>query len=35
MVDKSQLLRSPTFEGLPDEQIDWFIGQCQELRVKA
>jgi signal transduction histidine kinase len=35
MVDKSQLLRFPTFADLPDDQIDWFIGQCQELRLKA
>ena len=35
MIDKSQLLRFPTFAGLPEDQVDWFIGQCQELRVKA
>jgi signal transduction histidine kinase len=35
MVDKSELLRFPTFADLPDDQIDWFISQSQELRVKA
>ena len=35
MVDKSELLRVPTFADLPDDQIDWFIGQCQELNLKA
>jgi signal transduction histidine kinase len=35
MVDKSELLRVPVFEGLPDDQLDWFISQSQELHVKA
>ncbi|HEY6339038.1 MAG TPA: ATP-binding protein [Candidatus Sulfotelmatobacter sp.] len=35
MVDKSELLRFPIFANLPDEQIDWFISQSQELRVAA
>src|SRR5271154_2460618 len=35
MVDKSELVRFPIFAGLPDDQIDWFIGQSQELRLKA
>jgi signal transduction histidine kinase len=35
MVDKSDLLRFPIFADLPDDQIEWFIGQTQELRVKA
>jgi CRP-like cAMP-binding protein len=35
MVDKSELLRFPTFADLPDDQIDWFIGQSQELNLKA
>jgi signal transduction histidine kinase len=34
MVDKSELLRFPTFADLPDDQIDWFIGQSQELYLK-
>jgi signal transduction histidine kinase len=35
MVDKSELLRFPTFADLPGDQIEWFISQTQELRVKA
>jgi signal transduction histidine kinase len=35
MVDKSELLRFPIFADLPDDQIEWFIGQSQELRLKA
>jgi signal transduction histidine kinase len=35
MVDKSELLRFPIFADLPDDQIDWFISQSQELHIKA
>ncbi|MGH9512090.1 MAG: ATP-binding protein [Terriglobales bacterium] len=35
MVEKSELLRIPAFAGLPDDQINWFISQSQELHVKA
>src|SRR4029077_8565788 len=35
MVDKSELLRVPVFADLPDDQIDWFIRQSQELHLKA
>src|ERR1700727_283850 len=35
MVDKSELLRLPTFADLPDDQIDWFISQSKELNLKA
>jgi signal transduction histidine kinase len=35
MVDKSELLRFPIFADLPNDQIDWFISQSQELRLKA
>jgi len=35
MVDKSELLRFPIFADLPDDQIEWFISQSQELDVKA
>jgi signal transduction histidine kinase len=34
MIEKSELLRVPTFEGLPDDQLDWFISQSQEIRLK-
>jgi signal transduction histidine kinase len=35
MVDKSELLRFPIFADLPDDQIEWFISQTQELHLKA
>ena len=35
MIEKSELLRIPTFEGLPDDQLDWFISQSQEIKLKA
>ena len=35
MVDKSELLRFPIFAELPDDQIEWFISQTQELHLKA
>ena len=34
MVEKSELLRVPAFEGLPDDQLDWFISQAQEIKLK-
>src|ERR1700689_1737316 len=34
MVDKFELLRFPTFADLPDDQLDWFISQSQELYLK-
>jgi signal transduction histidine kinase len=35
MVDKSELLRVPAFADLPEDQLDWFLGQAAELHVKA
>jgi signal transduction histidine kinase len=35
MVKKSELLRVPAFADLPDDQLDWFIGQSQEMHLKA
>ena len=35
MIEKSELLRIPAFEGLPDDQLDWFISQTEEIRLKA
>jgi len=35
MVENSELLRVPVFEGLPDDQIAWFISQAQEFHYKA
>jgi signal transduction histidine kinase len=35
MIDKSELLRLPLFAELPDDQLDWFISQSGEMRLKA
>ena len=35
MIEKSDLLRIPTFAGLPDDQLDWFISQSQEIVLRA
>src|SRR5271169_6832303 len=36
MAETSELLRRvPVFEGLPDDQIAWFLSQSQELHLKA
>src|SRR5499425_731022 len=34
MVDRSELLRVPAFADLPEDQIDWFRGHAEELRLK-
>ncbi len=34
MIEKSELLRVPTFEGLPDDQLDWFLSHSQEVKLK-
>jgi signal transduction histidine kinase len=35
MIDNSELLRVPEFAELPDDQIAWFLSQCQEFHFKA
>jgi len=35
MATKSELLRVPAFADLPDDQLSWFLSQCQELPFKA
>lgn len=36
MAEARELLRTvPAFADLPDDQIDWFLSQAQDLRVKA
>jgi signal transduction histidine kinase len=35
MVEKSELRRVPAFADLPDDQLDWFISQAQEVALKA
>jgi signal transduction histidine kinase len=34
MAENSELLRVPMFAGLPDDQLSWFIGHSEELRLK-
>src|SRR5713226_535916 len=34
MIEKSELLRIPAFEGLPDDQLDWFLSHSQEIKLK-
>src|SRR2546423_3830829 len=34
MIDKLELLRVPIFADLPDDQLAWFISQCQEQLLK-
>jgi signal transduction histidine kinase len=35
MVEKSELLSVPAFADLPDDQIAWFLGQSEEVRLAA
>src|SRR5215813_3599111 len=35
MADQSELLRFPAFADLPEDQVTWFLGQSQELKLKA
>ena len=35
MVETSELRRVPVFADLPEDQLAWFLSQCQELRMKA
>jgi signal transduction histidine kinase len=34
MASKSELLRVPAFAELPEDQIEWFLSQAQELNLK-
>ena len=34
MAEKSELLRIPVFADVPDDQLDWFLSQCQEEFLK-
>jgi signal transduction histidine kinase len=34
MAENSELLRVPAFAGLPDEQLAWFLGGAEELRLQ-
>jgi signal transduction histidine kinase len=35
MAEKSELLLLPIFAGLPEDQIEWFLGHSQELTLKS
>ena len=35
MADKLELLRVPAFKDLPEEQIEWFLSQAEEIPLKA
>jgi signal transduction histidine kinase len=35
MIDRAELLKVKAFEGLPDDQLDWFISQCEDIFLKA
>jgi signal transduction histidine kinase len=35
MVNKSELRRVTEFADLPDDQLDWFLSQAQEMHLKA
>ena len=35
MAENSELLAIPEFEKLPEDQITWFLGQAEELHLKA
>jgi signal transduction histidine kinase len=35
MADKTELRRVQEFADLPDDQLDWFLSQAQELKLKA
>jgi signal transduction histidine kinase len=34
MADKAELLRVPVFADLPDDQLEWFLSQTEELHLK-
>ena len=33
MAERAELARVPAFRDLPDDQLDWFLSQCQENRL--
>ena len=35
MTEIAELLRFPVFADLPEDQIEWFIGQAEELHFHA
>jgi signal transduction histidine kinase len=35
MIEKSELTQFPTFADLPDDQIEWFLSESTDMRLKA
>jgi len=35
MATRAELLNVPTFADLPDDQVEWFLSQSQEMNIKA
>src|SRR3984893_11407318 len=35
MIEKSELTQFPTFADLPDDQIEWFLSETTDMRLKA
>jgi len=35
MATPAELLKAPAFADLPEDQIDWFLSQAQEVQIKA
>jgi signal transduction histidine kinase len=33
MAERAELAKVPAFQGLPDDQLDWFLSQCTEGRL--
>ena len=34
-VDKAELTKVAAFQGVPDNELDWFLSQCEELHLTA
>src|SRR5512132_1227279 len=34
-IDKAELTKVPAFQGLPDDELDWFLSQAEEMRMAA
>ena len=34
-VDKTELIKVAAFQGAPDNELDWFLSQCEELHLTA
>jgi len=34
-IDKAELTKVPAFQGVPDEELDWFLSQAEEMRMAA